>query len=250
MKIQTLLKRFGKLRRVTQSRQVFWAFARRRVLAGTEHRQVLSNALRTVVDIGANRGQFALAVRLRAPEATVISFEPLVKPADTFRAVFREDTQVTLHQAAIGPEVEQRRMHISGRDDSSSLLPISAIQRDNYPGTGEVGTATVLVAPLSQFVTEDTIVRPSLLKLDVQGFEFEALLGCEPLLSHFDHIYCECSFVELYEGQRLASEVIDWLSTRGFQIAGLYNCEYDPSGMTLQADILFRLRTPMSATKP
>ncbi len=79
-----------------------------------------------------------------------------------------------------------------------------------------------------------------MLKLDVQGFEYEALSGCESMLSSFDLIYCECSFVELYSGQKLAADVVDWLSARGFRIKGIFNPAYDGQGQTIQADILFQ----------
>ena len=32
------------------------------------------------------------------------------------------------------------------------------------------------------------------------------------MLSHFEWVYCECSFVELYSGQKLAPEVITLLA--------------------------------------
>jgi hypothetical protein len=55
------------------------ALLRHRVAAGVEHAGVLRNLgpVRTVVDIGANRGQFALAARQCFPAARIVSCEPL-----------------------------------------------------------------------------------------------------------------------------------------------------------------------------
>jgi len=203
---------------------------------------VLARKLSAVVDIGANRGQFALAVRQWAPTARVISFEPLPGPATVFRRLFFGDGAVVLHEAAIGPRLEQRTMHVSKHDDSSSLLPISSLQTAMFPGTAEIGTVEVRVAPLDKFVTADDLKAPAMLKLDVQGFEYEALLGCESLLPHFDFVYCECSFIELYSGQKLADAVIDWLSDKGFGVDGIFNVAYDKHGRTVQADFLFARR--------
>ncbi len=61
---------------------------------------------------------------------------------------------------------------------------------------------------LHDFIAAEKIVPSALLKLDVQGFELSALQGCEDLLQHFAWVYVECSFIELYEGQALADEVI------------------------------------------
>jgi len=146
---------------------------------------------------------------------------------------------VVFHQAAIGPEAGDATIHVSAADDSSSLLPISAIQERLYPGTGEVGTETIKVGRLSDFVSAEEIESPALLKLDVQGFELEALRGCEDLLDRFAYVYAECSFVELYSGQALAHDVIEWLRERGFRLIGVYHMSYDRNGRAVQGDFLF-----------
>ena len=152
------------------------------------------------------------------PQARVISFEPLPAAAAKFRAMFAGDDRVTLHEAAIGPVPGNATIHISRRDDSSSLLPITSTQVALFPGTEEAATAIVRVAPLREFVSSEDIQPPALLKLDVQGYELEALRGCEDLLDRFAYVYAECSFVELYAGQALADEVIAWLRERGFRL--------------------------------
>lgn len=222
-----------------RSNRLLQALFRHQVLAGAEHRHVLLRDLRTVVDIGANRGQFALAARRWAPAARVISFEPLAGPAQIFRDVFANDDLVTLYNVAIGPESFEAIIHVSGRDDSSSLLPISKLQDRLFPGTAEKATEVIRVEPLHTLVQSQDIASPALLKLDVQGFEYEALLGCQRLLQAFEHVYCECSFVELYTGQKLAATVIALLAEHGFLLAGVYNASHDNAGRCIQADLLF-----------
>jgi len=235
---------FGKLvklaavLRVSKWRQ---ALLRYRVAAAVEHAVVLRDLgdCRTVVDIGANRGQFALMAWQRFPKARIVSFEPLPRPVASFRATFSSEARVSLHEAAIGTDAGEAIIHVSKRDDSSSLLPITATQNATFPGTAEASTATIRVGPLREFVTEEQIEAPALLKLDVQGFELQALQGCESLLHLFAHVYVECSFVELYAGQALADEVIAWLRNRGFKLRALYNPAQDKGGRVVQADFLF-----------
>jgi FkbM family methyltransferase len=213
---------------------------RHRVAAGVEHARILSGLdCRTVVDIGANRGQFALVARRCLPQARILSFEPLPAAAAKFRAVFAGDDRVTLHETAIGPTPGNATLHVSRRDDSSSLLPITSTQVALFPGTAEIATATVRVGPLREFIPAADVRPPALLKLDVQGFELEALRGCEDLLDQFAYVYAECSFVELYAGQALADEVIAWLHERGFRLRGVHNMDYDRGGRAIQADFLF-----------
>ncbi len=145
-----------------------------------------------------------------------------------------------LFPAAIGPDEASMEMNISASNDSSSLLPITEQQVRFFPGTEAVDTETVRVAPLHCFLSEDEIERPALLKIDVQGFEREVLEGCERLLSLFDVIYVECSFVELYAGQALASEVFEFVLGQGFRFEGAYNITYNSEGATIQGDFLFQ----------
>ena len=153
--------------------------------------------------------------------------------------MFVADVRVNLHEAAVGPVSGSTTIHISRRDDSSSLLPITARQVDHFRGTAEVGTTAVKVGPLQEFVNEAQIEASAILKLDVQGFELQALKGCESLVRCFAHVYVECSFIELYAGQALADEVIAWLRERGLKLRGMYNPSNDREGRVVQADFLF-----------
>lgn len=233
-----LMLRLRKLQIILLQPMLRVAFFRHLVMGGVEHKAVLNRSLATVVDIGANRGQFALAARAISG-ARVISFEPLPEVAAIFRRVFADDATVKLYVAAIGEVSEKKLIHLSARDDSSSLLEIGEAQSANFPGTHEVGTLEVTVAPLDAFVSKDEIVRPAMLKLDVQGFEMQALAGCESLIENFDFVYCECSFVELYKEQKLAKDVILYFGKLGFGLSGIYNAAYDRAGNCIQADLLF-----------
>lgn len=217
------------------------ALVTHRVAAGIEHRSSLTSIgpCDVVIDIGANRGQFALAARRHNPTATIHSFEPLPAPAAIYRAVFANDEKASLQQIAIAPSAGETSMHVSARDDSSSLLPITVRQEAIYPGTQEVGTLSVRTAPLAAVLSQGSFDGRVLLKIDVQGFELSVLEGCEEYLSAFAHVYVECSFVALYEGQALAHEVVAWLAAREMQLRGVYNISYHRSGSAIQADFLF-----------
>lgn len=239
MKLSLFLTRIDKIICVLQSNYLLRPLLHYHVLAGAEHRAMLHPGLLTVVDIGANRGQFSLAVRRWASNARVFAFEPLSGPAARFRKVFQGDDKVFFHQSAIGSEKSEATIHVSAADDSSSLLPISGVQEQLFPGTGEIRTETIRVGRLADFVSAADIVAPAMLKLDVQGFELEVLKGCENLLGCFAYVYAECSFVELYTGQALADEVIAWLKERGFMLSGVYHMGYDQNGLAVQGDFMF-----------
>ena len=216
------------------------ALVRHRVAATVEHEAALGGlTLRTVVDVGANRGQFALFALHSFPAARIVSLEPLAAPAARFRRVFANERRITLHNAALAPETGRSTMHVSGRDDSSSLLPITAAQGRLFRGTDEIRTETVRTAPLSEFLDGSFIEEPALLKLDVQGYELEALRACGELLDKFTYICAEGSFIELDKGQVLAADLVAWLRERDYELVRSYGAVSDGHGRIIQADMLF-----------
>jgi|SRR5271165_1435012 len=220
-------------------------FLRTRVAASAEHDYVLGGlTVDTVVDIGANRGQFALCARRLFPKARIFSFEPLRIPAAVYRRVFVKDPSVRLFNLAISSESGNASMHVSRWDGSSSLLPIAAAQHEHFPFTEESGRETVATAPLAECLGEAEITGAALLKIDVQGFELDVLKGCESLLSRFKYVYVEASFIELYVGQALAGEVVAHLLSRNFALIGVANLSTGASKRPIQADFLFMRRDP------
>lgn len=209
------------------------------VIAGVEHKSILRTlSLDYVVDVGANRGQFALIVRKVFPSAKIISFEPLNEAADAFQRIFSDDQDVELYPFALGKEKKTSIIHVTKDDDSSSLLPVSKKQTSIFPMAVEIETREVVILPLSDII-KSQIPAASLLKMDVQGFELDVLKGCEGVLQKFRYLYIECSFIELYEGQPLVSDIIAWLDGRGFHIQGIHNVYYQKDGTAVQADFLF-----------
>ena len=181
-----------------------------RVLAGVEHNSIFNNDINTVIDIGANRGQFSLAA-LNIPNIKIFAFEPLDEPAEVFKEIFKDDSNVKLFKFAIGDTVGEVDMHVSSKDDSSSLLEISSLQNEYFPGTEEIGLKKIKVAPLKNFLTKEKIVKPALLKLDVQGFELQALRAAKFL--KIDYIYCN-AFISLYKNQSLVTDVVEFLISK------------------------------------
>jgi FkbM family methyltransferase len=216
------------------------ALLRSGVFASTEHDRVLSGlALDTVIDIGANRGQFALCMRRLYPDAKIFSFEPLQTPSAKFRRNFQHDPRVRLSNVAISTERGSADMHVTRWDVSSSLLPIAQAQHDSFPFTEECRQERVSTAPLSDCLDEGEIQGIVLLKLDVQGYELTVLQGCWQLLDRFKYVYVEVSFIELYVGQALATEIVALLFSKGFKLFSVANPSRGRSPRAIQADFLF-----------
>lgn len=216
------------------------------VAAAIEHAAVpLPPDVRTVVDVGAHSGQFALFALERFPRAKLICFEPQDAPRQKLTEVLGPDNErTTIVPSALSSATGSAEMHVSRADDSSSLLPIGRAQVVAFPGTEEAATDLVTVDTLDSVIP--SVTSPSLLKIDVQGTELSVLEGATRLLQSITHVLVEASFTELYEGQPLASDVIAFLNDQGFDLTGAFDMKHDIAGHCLQADLLFRRREAAS----
>ena len=236
--VQMARMRGRKLARIAR-RRAYWPALRAGVAASVEHADVdFRSGVRTVLDVGASRGQFAVFASARFPAARIVCFEPLAESRALLERVVPPG-RAEIHGVALGAEPGEVEMHVSDRDDSSSLLPIGEGQISVFPGTEQVRTERVPVDVLANHLTPE-LERPVLLKIDVQGFELGVLQGAGDALGRADEIYVECSFIELYTGQALAGEIASFLDERDFRLAGVYGVVRKADGTCVQADFLFR----------
>lgn len=190
----------------------------------------------TVIDVGANKGQFSLVAHYLFPDAKVHAFEPLESERRIYQSVISGPVQI--HSVALGAEKGTADFFVASRADSSSLLAPGKGQEAAY-GVGLSSTTTVSVDRLENIIGVTELVAPVLLKLDVQGAELQALHGAEGILPHVDAVYCEVSFVELYERQPKASAIVSFLDRHGFTLSGVFNLSVTTRFGPTQADFLF-----------
>jgi FkbM family methyltransferase len=209
------------------------------VAPSVEHSDALSKYdFDCVLDVGANRGQFALFSRRTFPDCQIISFEPLSRPGSIFTRLFERDPKTKLVAAAIATKSGAITMHITEQDDSSSPLDLDEPQKEIF-GSSVVERRDVPCGPLKQFLAAGEFGAHTLLKIDTQGFELEVLRAAEDALGDIEAIYCEASFLRLYKEQPLASDVISYLNQKGFTLRGVYNLTVDKHVGPVQADLLF-----------
>jgi len=205
-----------------------------------EHSKVLRvlPSARTIVDIGANKGQFTLEAIKWHPDARVLAFEPQICEADKLRWALSNLQNLKVYSVALGDEDGQASLNISAHADSSSLLRQTSLQVTSFPGTGEISQEQVKVSRFDSIVDERCLCPPVICKIDVQGFELKVLKGFGHLINSIDFMIVELSSKSFYENSPNSSDVISFLSGHNFKI----NCIYDmyiKNGLCTQADFLF-----------
>jgi FkbM family methyltransferase len=213
------------------------------VAAAIEHEKVaFRHDFSSIIDVGAHQGQFALLARRRYPGAMLYCIEPLTEARTRLERILINDDNVAIIDVAAADRRAETDFHVSRSSDSSSLLPITKRYTTAFPGTETAAVARVRTERLDEFLDCDSLRRPVLLKIDVQGAELAVLRGTERLLRCIDEVFVECSFVEFYEGQPLIDDVVSHLHERAFRLSGIYSVVYDGEGRCLQADLLFTRR--------
>ncbi len=209
------------------------------VAASAEHSACLRRlkGIRTLVDIGANKGQFALEAT-KWHDATVIAFEPLKHERGLVERIFSDRENFTVYPFALGSADGEIDFNVSAASDSSSVLDQTALQTDHFPATQNARKEKVAIRRLDHVIDKASLVHPALCKIDVQGYELVTLEGFGDLIASFDYLIVELSNVSFYAGAPNSAEVISHLAGRGFHIENIYNI-YRKDGVCLQADFLF-----------
>lgn len=201
--------------------------------------------IKTVLDIGANEGQFALMIRKLLPQVAICSFEPI--PACYAKLVtgFKSDPVFKAFNIAVGDKEEKLEMNVNDFSPSSSLLEIDNLHIENFKHTAHAKKQQIQVKTLDSLQVELNLVKPYLVKIDTQGYEDKVIKGGQQVLAEADVIFVELSYRSLYKGQTLFDDIYNELVRLGFAYHGNVEELLSPiNGAVLQSDGIFIKRKP------
>jgi FkbM family methyltransferase len=195
-------------------------------------------AFATVIDVGANMGQFARAAIGRWPEATVISFEALPEEVQLLEAALATFPQVEVHAVAVGATDGTTMFYPHRHRQSSSALRVTpSVSGERW--AHELPATVVPQQSLDTVFAGRSIERPALLKIDVQGYEMEVVSGGGGVLRQVDAIVIEVAFEARYEGQPTFSAVVEAMHRVGWSFIRPLDFSYDDGGQIAEVDCLF-----------
>jgi FkbM family methyltransferase len=173
----------------------------------------------TVIDVGANTGQFGAELRAAGFNGHIISFEPQSKEHGILSEVAGKDGNWTVApRCAVGSKLDTLELNIASNSYSSSLLPMLSQHLKSAPESAYNTTESVPVITLDSC---ELIPRnqPMLLKSDTQGFELNVLKGSERLLrENVIGLHLEMATAPLYAGQVDFLELYDFVIKSGFSL--------------------------------
>ena len=141
---------------------------------------------------------------------------------------------------ALGNENGEKTIYLNEYSPSSSILEMNELHKKAFPFTEKTIPEKIEIKKLDEISTDLNLVKPLLIKIDVQGFEMEVIKGGLKTIKQADIIIIETTFEELYNGQPLFHEIYTFLQELGFIFKGNFDQLTNPNdGNILQADSVF-----------
>ncbi len=205
---------------------------------------------RTIIDVGANTGQFARKMSDFFPTAKLYCFEPLPEPFDVL-AVWAKSQKgrVETFNLAIGDTEGEAEMFLhEDHTSSSSLLATTELTEQYYPFTKGQRRICIRQTTLDAVFAEVKyeLSTEILLKLDVQGYEDRVIAGGNEIFRKSSACIVEVSLDTLYEGQAGFRELLIMLDDLGYRYAGNLDQAYGEDGHCVFLDAIFLNRNKIT----
>ncbi len=198
-----------------------------------------------VIDVGANTGQYAGALRRRGYTGHIASFEPVPAFAAEVEKRSAHDDRWTIHQLALGSTEGTVPIHV--QRTFSSLLPTSDYGKQRFTTLRELSGTEQVEVPVRRLDTLlDELLEPVralgrpdpriYLKMDTQGFDLEVFRGLGERVRDVVALQSEVALLLIYEHMPRMSEALATYESAGFEISGLYPVTREPDGRVIEYD--------------
>jgi FkbM family methyltransferase len=197
-----------------------------------------SSRIDTVIDGGANEGQWALRTMSHLPKGcNLISFEPNVKSFKILQTKAERYGNWNVHNIGLGEKSGTFPIYISSNNEMSSSFLHPGGHLESFPKVRFPGVGSAPVMRLDE-LTSLSNSSGVYLKLDVQGFEKFAYEGCAGILDKIKVIEIETSLGTMYQGDSPHYELIPRLISDGFMPYAFSAPARDKYGQCTYVDVL------------
>ena len=200
--------------------------------------------LTTIIDVGANSGQFTKVATHLYSQAQIHTFEPLPDLYSIIEKKFSSNPNINTYKIALGNEDGTILFNKNKFGHTSSILEINEenihfTRKDNV-----LEQIRVQIKKLDSIALFTDKTHLSLLKLDVQGYELEVLKGADQTLKAIDYIIIEANLEELYSSQPSFTVMNNYLQMKGFELMGMLDFNLGNKNKYIEVDLLYRKISP------
>ena len=184
-----------------------------------------NRSIKTIIDVGAHKGEFAQKALQMESVNKIIAFEPQKKIFNLLKEKFSDNDKVVLNNFALSDKVEKRIMKINKMTATSTLnheinndslyfkfKSFLLYQKNSIIDEEEIDTTT-----FDAFFNEEIFNENTLLKIDTEGYEMHVLKGSEQKIKEVKYILIENQFSKMYKNVNFR-DCHDFLRKKNFKL--------------------------------
>lgn len=207
-----------------------------------------SREIDLVIDVGANKGQYAKEIRKSGFKGQIISFEPVQETYNHLVKVSNRDKFWDVRKTGVGARSGTATINVSKNSVYSSFREQTSLAPEFSKKSAVVLTETVPVIALDDL--DFGSAKSIFLKIDTQGYEQEVLSGAHKLLSRCEGVQLELPVEHLYADVWSFTEAVAYMDEAGFLPAHFQtvNPIHDDPSSAIEFDCIFRRKRQSSMT--
>lgn len=178
---------------------------------------------KTLVDLGANTGEFGEFIATYLGIDSVHAFEPLPACRSELEERAKKFPNFEIYPVGLSDRNGEEEIIQNAQLSTSSFLPLADRHKIEFPQAVEKAPLSVEVRRLDDLLDPGDLEEDIFIKMDVQGLEDRVIRGGQRIFRAARLVYVEMGFEELFQGQALFGEVHDLLVGMAYRFAGISN---------------------------
>ena len=180
---------------------------------------------KTIIDVGANHGNWTRTAVQNFPDARYILLEPQDHLKCHVQDLIDQGYQLTWINAGASDEPGNLLFNVAARDDGSSFVPLGgAVEPQSQ--------ITVAVTTINEVVASRALPVPDMIKIDAEGFDLKALAGASDLYGKTEIFLLEAVVcVSGYDNS--ATEIIRRMDAAGYRLMDITDLNRSPRSRAL-----------------
>ena len=166
-----------------------------------------------IFDIGANKGGWTASALEYFPNANYVLFEPQANLANEIKDRFAEKPNVQCFAVGVGNLKATLHFTLHERDDSCNFL----MTKEEAQANGYQQIVVPVIA-LDEFILEQNVPNPDILKIDAEGIDLQVIEGAKETIKNYTEVVLVEVAIMNPKFENTALVVTEKMNSLGFKL--------------------------------